>query len=71
MTKTPHWDPKTASGLNALRSFAPGHPGSLTTPPTAVTVQHTVTLSPPRGALCVLPESVSLVLLPSIGLTRG
>jgi len=28
-----------------------------------VTVEHTVALSPPRGALCVLPKSVSLLLL--------
>jgi len=29
-------------------------------------VQHTVALSPPRGALCVLPKSVSLLLLTSL-----
>ena len=34
--------------------------------PYGLTVQHTVALSPPRGALCVLPKSVSLLLLTSL-----
>jgi len=43
-----------------------GLPASLTPPPTPVTVQHAVALSPPRGARCVLPKSVSLILLTSL-----
>jgi len=120
-TKPPHWDPKTASGLTALRSLKaakwPNHqansikdharasrrslceqrlsrslvlldgprplrwtcrtqppalygprplPASRTPTPTAVTVWHTAALSPPRGALCVLPKSVSLLLSTSL-----
>jgi len=41
--------------------YTPGHPPSLTPPPTAVMVKHTVAPSPPRGALCVLPKSVWLL----------
>jgi len=54
-----------------LLTIAPGHPASLTPTPTVVTVWHTVALSPPRGALCVLPKSVSLLILASLYKIKG
>jgi len=52
--------------MNIYPRIAAGHRASLTPPPTAVTARHTVALSPPCGALCVLPKSVLLLLLTSL-----
>ena len=54
--------PHTKGGTG---QYSSGHSASLTAPPTTVTVLYTVAHSPPRGTLCVLAESVALLLLTS------